>query len=109
MLRWGMVSNRTYLTPRQISARWHWHPESVRRKLRTRRDRLPCLRIGGRLLIDLAVVERFEAEHSISAYAPFAAAGQGDSAITPVAARATGPGPGRVEPAVSTVQPLGQP
>ena len=104
-----MVSNRTYLTPRQLSERWHWHRESVRRKLRAQRDRLPCLRIGGRLLIDLAVVERFEAEHSISAYTPFAAAGQGYSAITPVAARATGPGTGRVEPAVSTLQSVGQP
>ncbi len=109
MLRWGMVSNRTYLTPRQISERWHWHRESVRRKLRAQRDRLPCLRIGGRLLIDLAVVERFEAEHSSSAYAPFAAGGQVDSALTPVAARASGPGTGRAEPAAPTLQSLGQP
>jgi hypothetical protein len=103
-----MVSNRTYLTPRQISARWHWHPESVRRKLRTRRDRLPCLRIGGRLLIDLAVVERFEAEHSTAAYAPWVAQGQGDPAGALVAARASVPGLGPVQPAVLTTQSQGE-
>lgn len=55
-----------YLTTRQLATRWGgWHPESIRRLLRQRR--LEFVIIGGRKLIPLVAVERYEQARSLRA------------------------------------------
>ena len=48
-----------FLTPRQISDRWGWHVESVRRALRQRR--LASVINSRRRLVTLVEIERHEA------------------------------------------------
>ena len=52
--------NTQYLSPLDLHSRWNFHEESVRRMIRERR--LPAVRIGKRLRVLLADVEKFEAE-----------------------------------------------
>ncbi len=56
------TSSRQYqlLSPGALAARWEYHPESVRRKIRN--GSLPAIRIGGRLRIPLEDIERIEVE-----------------------------------------------
>jgi hypothetical protein len=48
------------MVPTQLAARWAWHPESIRRKLR--RGEIESVIIGRRRLIPIAAVERVETE-----------------------------------------------
>jgi len=50
-------------TPSQIAERWHWHPESVRRKIR--RGEVASLVIGRRRLVRQFEVERLENEAEV--------------------------------------------
>jgi excisionase family DNA binding protein len=52
-----------YLRPSQLSQRWGFHAESIRRMIRQRR--LPAVRIGKRLLVSQAAVETFEETHRL--------------------------------------------
>lgn len=62
----SLMPNETrYITPAKWSERWHWHRESIRRKLRQEPDTFPSVRIGRRLLVELAAVERYEAAHRV--------------------------------------------
>jgi hypothetical protein len=54
----------TYLRPRQLASRWHWHTESVRRALRQRR--VESVIIGRSRLIPVAAVLKLEAEGFIT-------------------------------------------
>lgn len=47
-----------YLTVADLAARWHQHPETIRRKLRDRV--LECVVIGRQKLIPLDKIEQFE-------------------------------------------------
>lgn len=70
-MRWGMptqpnagqTSNRHHLTTRQLSERWGFHHESVRRMIR--QGRIPAIRIGGRLRIRVGDVEAIEAKGAL--------------------------------------------
>jgi excisionase family DNA binding protein len=53
------------LTPRELAARWKWHAESVRRKIR--RGEIDSVVLGGRRLIPLAVVEQLEQAATVKA------------------------------------------
>jgi excisionase family DNA binding protein len=59
------MSNAAYLTPTQISHRWSFHSESVRRMIR--QGRLPAVRIGGRLLVAQGAIETFESANRAAA------------------------------------------
>jgi excisionase family DNA binding protein len=49
-----------FLSAAQLARRWQMHAESIRRMIREKR--LPATRIGRRLRISLAEVERLEGE-----------------------------------------------
>jgi hypothetical protein len=49
---------KPYLTSAQLAARWGFHIESVRRLVR--RESWPVVRVGGRILIPIPFVEKFE-------------------------------------------------
>lgn len=53
------MNNNRYLSPHELSERWGFHQESVRRMIRERR--IPALRMGRRLRVSLLDVESFEA------------------------------------------------
>ncbi len=57
-----------YLRPAQLSQRWGFHAESIRRMIR--QGRLPAVRIGKRLLISQTEVDAFEANHRLSPKTP---------------------------------------
>jgi hypothetical protein len=54
------TDSTAYMVPTQLAARWAWHPESIRRKLR--RGEIESVIIGRRRLIPIAAVERVETE-----------------------------------------------
>ena len=56
---------RPFRTPRQLSERWGWHEESVRRKIRKRE--IGAVHIGRRLLIPIEEIERIETDGAIKA------------------------------------------
>jgi hypothetical protein len=60
-----MNTNEQFLTPNQLAKRWHWHPESIRRKIRRRE--IASKIIGRRRLIALEEAMRIESEGSIQA------------------------------------------
>jgi excisionase family DNA binding protein len=62
------TSESSYLRPAQLSQRWGFHAESVRRMIR--QGRLPAVRIGKRLLISQTEVDAFEANHRLSPSTP---------------------------------------
>ncbi len=47
-----------HLTPKELAARWRWHPESIRRFCR--QGRVATVTIGRRKLIPIAAVEALE-------------------------------------------------
>jgi excisionase family DNA binding protein len=49
-----------YYTPTQIARRWNFHVGSMLRLLRS--GELPTMRIGRRVLVPVAVVEKYEAD-----------------------------------------------
>jgi hypothetical protein len=52
-----------YLTPRQLGERWHFHPESIRRKIRN--GEIGSIVIARRRLIQFEEILRIEAEGAI--------------------------------------------
>ena len=46
------------LSPRATAARWEYHPESIRRLIRS--GKLPAIRLGSRLRIPLKAIEEIE-------------------------------------------------
>ena len=60
--RMAITSNQL-LSPGALAARWEYHPESVRRKIRN--GSLPAIRLGTRLRIPLDAVEKIESEGRI--------------------------------------------
>ena len=58
---WGMTTAQNQLlSPGALAARWEYHPESVRRKIRN--GTLPAIRIGGRLRVPLEAIEKIESD-----------------------------------------------
>jgi hypothetical protein len=57
------TDGRTFLTSAQIAARWGWHEESVRRKIRRRE--LGSVLVGRRRLVLLAEVELLERQGAV--------------------------------------------
>ena len=57
------MQTQSYFSPTQLSHRWAFHVESVRRMVRE--HRLPAVRIGRRLRIPIEAVEKFEASSSV--------------------------------------------
>ncbi len=55
----------TYLTPRELAARWKWHPESCRRWARQRK--LAVVKVGRRTLIPVVAIEALERDGHIVA------------------------------------------
>lgn len=53
----------TFLSTRELSKRWSFHPESVRRMLRE--GRLPVTKIGKRLRVEVADVLAYESQGRI--------------------------------------------
>lgn len=53
-----MFETETYMTPKELAFRWHWHQESVRRLLRERR--LASIVVGRRRLVPIAEILRVE-------------------------------------------------
>lgn len=54
------VDVQRLLTPADVAVRWGFHVESVRRLIR--RERWPVIRVGSRILIPNAFVEKYESE-----------------------------------------------
>lgn len=54
------VDEKMYLTPAQLAARWEFHVGSVLRRLRV--ESWPTVRVGRRVLIPVAVVEKYETD-----------------------------------------------
>ena len=54
-----------FRTPRQLAARWSWHEESVRRKIRN--GEIGSVHIGRRVLVSVEEIERLENEGTIKA------------------------------------------
>lgn len=61
----NVIRQDVYFTPIEISRRWKWHPESVRRAIRC--GRITSIVIGRRRLVPIAEVERIEAAGLIQA------------------------------------------
>ena len=51
------ISNQL-LSPKATAARWEYHPESIRRLIRS--GKLPAIRLGSRLRIPLQAIEEIE-------------------------------------------------
>jgi excisionase family DNA binding protein len=56
-----MNASSIYLSPRELSQRWSFHPESIRRMLRE--GRLPVTKMGKRLRIAIADVLIYEGQN----------------------------------------------
>ena len=56
-----MNANPLYLSPRDLSQRWSFHPESIRRMLRE--GRLPVTKMGKRVRVALADVLAYEEQN----------------------------------------------
>jgi excisionase family DNA binding protein len=61
------TANGEFFTPKRTAARWHWHTESVRRKIR--RGEIGSVAIGRRRLIPFSEIERVEREGFVPAKA----------------------------------------
>ena len=46
------------LSPGALAARWEYHPESIRRLIRS--GKVPAIRLGNRLRISLEAIEKIE-------------------------------------------------
>lgn len=53
-----MNASANFLSPRELSERWSFHPESIRRMLRE--GRLPVTKMGKRLRVAVADVVAYE-------------------------------------------------
>jgi excisionase family DNA binding protein len=53
---------RSFLTIRQLAARWHVSPRTIRRKINT--GELRAVRIGRQLRVPVREAERYEALHA---------------------------------------------
>ena len=47
-----------YISPAALAARWKFHPESIRRRIRC--GSLSAIRLGGRLRVPIEAVEEIE-------------------------------------------------
>jgi excisionase family DNA binding protein len=56
-----MNASAAFLSPRELSQRWSFHPESVRRMLRE--GRLPVTKMGKRLRVAVADVLAYEEQN----------------------------------------------
>jgi excisionase family DNA binding protein len=56
------IDPKPYLSPAQLAARWGFHVESVRRLVR--RESWPVVRVGRRIRIPIAFVEKYESAAS---------------------------------------------
>lgn len=59
-----LADPRPHYTPQIAADRWHWHPESVRRAIRS--GRIASIIIGRRRLIPAVEIERIEREGFIN-------------------------------------------
>jgi hypothetical protein len=60
-----VIEEPLFFTPVQIASRWHWHAESVRRKIR--RGEIASVVISRRRLVPFEEILRIEAEGTITA------------------------------------------
>ena len=59
-----VAEQEPFLTPNDLAHRWHWHPESVRRKIRRRE--IESIIVARRRLIPLAEIVRIENEGRVT-------------------------------------------